>query len=159
MNGHHDHLTGLAFSSDSRQLASTGWDRTVRVWDVGPAERIDHRGHTGPVWCVGFGPGGHTLISASNDRTVRNWDPNVRQEFAESRIALNSTRAERYGPTGKSQAASPAGSGVVVSGVREVTPLSRGSRQLTSQEGSSSPTTAPVGPRSRSSPCAGMSSR
>src|SRR5262249_40586999 len=127
LNGHHDHLTGLAFSPDGARLASTGWDRTVRVWEVGTGrELLAHRGHTGLVWCVGFGPGGRTLIWASKDRTVRIWDPKVRQEFAESRVVLEATRAERYGPVGKSQEASPAGSGVVVSDLRKFTPMVKG---------------------------------
>jgi WD40 repeat protein len=34
VKGHSSWVTGVAFSSDNRRLASGSWDETVKVWDV-----------------------------------------------------------------------------------------------------------------------------
>ena len=34
LKGHSDRVLSLAFSPDSKTLASGGWDNTVKLWDV-----------------------------------------------------------------------------------------------------------------------------
>ena len=38
LTGHKDGITSLAFSPDSTQLASSGFDKSLIIWDVGSAK-------------------------------------------------------------------------------------------------------------------------
>jgi WD40 repeat protein/predicted Ser/Thr protein kinase len=76
LHSHRGKVYGLAFSPDSRLLASAGADRAVLISDVVSGQRwATLSGHRGAVYAVAFSPDGKTLASAGADRTVRFWDP------------------------------------------------------------------------------------
>ncbi|MEV4116097.1 helix-turn-helix domain-containing protein [Nonomuraea sp. NPDC049695] len=76
--GHTDGVMSAAFRSDGRVLATSGADRTARLWDVDDARRPRPlavlRGHTDTVRTVAFDPRGRLLATASYDHTVGLWD-------------------------------------------------------------------------------------
>jgi WD40 repeat protein/energy-coupling factor transporter ATP-binding protein EcfA2 len=73
--GHSGVILALAFSRDSRTLATVGRDKTVRVWDAMTGkDRTTLTGHNNMVYEVAFSPDGRTLATASADKTVRLWD-------------------------------------------------------------------------------------
>jgi len=72
-------VASVAFSPDGSQLAESGYEGTVRLFDVGspgsvPVLLDTFSGHRSTVQHIAFSPGGGTLASASNDGTIALWD-------------------------------------------------------------------------------------
>ena len=67
-------VNSVAFSPDSRLIASTYEDNTVRVWriaDGAPSQTLS--GHSKPINSITFSPSGTLLASGSEDGTLRLW--------------------------------------------------------------------------------------
>ncbi|HKB04258.1 MAG TPA: sigma-70 family RNA polymerase sigma factor [Gemmataceae bacterium] len=74
---HHDSVEAIAFSPDSKLLATGSADRTVGLWEAStgrPAGRF--RGHAGAITAVTFAPDGKLAASAGHgEKRVRLWSP------------------------------------------------------------------------------------
>ncbi|OBT40523.1 hypothetical protein VE00_09007 [Pseudogymnoascus sp. WSF 3629] len=69
------HNNFVAFSHDSRLLASASDDNTVKVWDAATGTlQQTLEGHSGSVSSVAFSHDSKLLASASDDNTVKVWD-------------------------------------------------------------------------------------
>ncbi len=84
-------LYHVAFSPDGTQLAVTGGDNQIRLWQTESAYRSGHQiypeprllsGHRGLpgsfralVWDTDYSPVDNLLVSAGGDATIRLWDP------------------------------------------------------------------------------------
>jgi WD40 repeat protein/tRNA A-37 threonylcarbamoyl transferase component Bud32 len=75
LKGHESDVRSVAFSLNGKELASTGVDRTVRIWDVATGRQLKVlRGHKGEVRSVFYSPNGKWLCSASFDHTLCLWN-------------------------------------------------------------------------------------
>jgi hypothetical protein len=83
--GHHDAVYALTFSADGKRLASAGYDRVIRIWDLSspgasPTPREiktptrELKDHSDTVYGLAFHSNGKLLASGSADRAVKVWD-------------------------------------------------------------------------------------
>ena len=75
LKGLQDKVSCIAFSPDSKTLASGNNDKTILLWDIDTGKLLKTlTGHTERVSSIAFSPDGKTLASASSDKTIRLWD-------------------------------------------------------------------------------------
>ncbi|VUC28464.1 unnamed protein product [Clonostachys rosea] len=71
-------IKAIAFSPDSKTLASALSNKTVCLWDAATG-KTQHtlEGHTSPVHTIAFSPDGRLIASGSSDEMVRLWDTSI----------------------------------------------------------------------------------
>ncbi|KAF2785655.1 beta transducin-like protein HET-D2Y, partial [Melanomma pulvis-pyrius CBS 109.77] len=75
LEGHSSNVNSVAFSHDSKRLASASQDSTVKIWDASSGACLQTlKGHSNAVNSVAFSYDSKQLASASQDSTVKIWD-------------------------------------------------------------------------------------
>jgi WD40 repeat protein len=81
--GHKDFVTDVAFSPDSRLVASASWDGQIKLWRAEDGHELRSLvGHSSGVQSVLFTSDGRKLLSGSWDGTLRIWDIETGTEIA-----------------------------------------------------------------------------
>jgi WD40 repeat protein/uncharacterized caspase-like protein len=76
LSGHQNFINRLAFSRDSRFLASGGTDSLIKIWDLTTGQELRTlKGHSGPITALSFSPDSRFLVSGSDDGSSRMWNP------------------------------------------------------------------------------------
>jgi WD40 repeat protein len=75
LTGHLGAVYGVAIAPDGRQLISSSWDRTIKIWDL-QTRQVLHSltGHGLPSTTLAISPNGKTFASGSYDATIKLWD-------------------------------------------------------------------------------------
>jgi WD40 repeat protein len=103
LGGHAQRVTSVAFSPDSRTLATGSTDFTARLWDVGAGTTLRVlQGHASSVLSVAFSPDGELLASGSEDATVRLWRTNDGSAVATLSDAAAGVTALAFSKDGRS---------------------------------------------------------
>ncbi len=102
LEGHASHVISLAYSPDGKQLATSGWDGVVKLWDAGSGKEVATlRGPGGCIMALAYSPDGRRLAAAHWQRfSACVWD------IASGRMVLESGRGAwvygaAYSPDGK----------------------------------------------------------
>jgi WD40 repeat protein len=68
-------VDAIAWSPDSRHLASASFDGKIRLWEVssGECQKV-FEGHRGSVNSIAWSPDGRRLVSGGDDGTIRVWE-------------------------------------------------------------------------------------
>ena len=85
LEGHENHVTTLAITSDNKYIISGSSDRTVRIWDLQEKkQKAILRGHTDEIVTVVVTSDNKFIVSASNDKTLIIW--NIQEKKMETRL-------------------------------------------------------------------------
>ncbi|MCI0704721.1 MAG: protein kinase [Planctomycetia bacterium] len=88
--GHTDPIFALCISDDGQLLASAGFDRTVRLWDIDEGvERARLVRHTREVSAVTFAPNRRTVVSAGLDGVAVVWQTSLRTHEPEDLLRFS----------------------------------------------------------------------
>lgn len=74
LRGHKGFVTDVVFSTDNKIVASSSYDKTIRLWnaETGILEN-EIKGHLHTVTSLAFPPHKPILISIGEDKTIRHW--------------------------------------------------------------------------------------
>ncbi len=100
--GHPDVVLAVAWSPDSRRIASGSTDETVQVWDAADGGHVfTYRGHSNSVIVVAWSPDGRRIASGSDDKTVQVWDAANGGNVYTYRGHSDSVRSVVWSPDGR----------------------------------------------------------
>lgn len=116
--GHTGPVMGVAFSPDSRYLATASFDRTARIWDAATGEeRLVLAGAGSWVYDVAFSSNGK-LLAASSGNLIQIWDTSNWKELQTLRGHSDSVHAIEFTPDGQRLVSGSRESRIIVWAIR-----------------------------------------
>ena len=101
-HGHADRVNAVAWSPDSKLIASASSDSTVQVWEADTGIYLFTRiGHRDRVLSLAWSPDGKLIASAGDDKTVQVWEAATGHHLFTYRKHSDWVRALAWSPDGK----------------------------------------------------------
>ncbi len=102
LKGHSDRIQGACFSPSGKSIASTGWDKTVRIWDTQTGNTIQKISLPELGLQVEFSPNGKRLAvgSAGKKSRISIYDTTTWQELAVWEAKFECSRNLAFNPQG-----------------------------------------------------------
>lgn len=75
LKGHSDWISSLSITPDGKILASSSFDKTIKLWNLSTGQLINTLSqHTKGIVCIAISPDGKTLASGGWDETIKLWN-------------------------------------------------------------------------------------
>ncbi len=75
ISGHADCVYGLAISPDGRTIATSSYDKLIKLWDAATGKEIRTlKDHIDSIYALDFTPDGKRLVSGAADRSIKVWN-------------------------------------------------------------------------------------
>jgi serine/threonine-protein kinase len=98
----HALVESVAIAPDGRGLLSSGYDNTVRLWDLKTGQEVRRFvGHKGLVHGLAFLPGGSQMVTSGSDGTVRLWEVETGNEVRQFKGHEGAVQGLALSPSGK----------------------------------------------------------
>ncbi len=98
-------VRALAYSPDSRFLASGSEDKTIKIWSTNKYKKhATLKGHTGWVSALAFSEDGKYIASGDTESNVHLWDVHKKRRIAIFKGHTNGILAMTFSPDGKTLA-------------------------------------------------------
>jgi WD40 repeat protein len=106
VEAHSDIIYDLPFSPDGKTLATTGYDRLIKLWDTTTGKEANVlKDHSDTVYGLAFSPDGKYLASGSADRAVKIWEAATGKRLYTLSDSIDWVYAVAWSPDGKHVAA------------------------------------------------------
>lgn len=85
---HKDYVKALAHASESGYVASGGFDKCIKLWDIrearaAPMLELDDRAVKSSIYALSVNPSGSVIAAGSPEQHVKVWDPRSGKKCAE----------------------------------------------------------------------------
>ncbi|BGP04746.1 hypothetical protein JCM10049v2_000548 [Rhodotorula toruloides] len=102
---HADYVRCLATGRDSTWVASGGFDRKIKLWDIGEGRPssplVELPSPPGSIYSLGTTPSGSLLAAGTPERVVRVWDPRSQKQVSRLGGHTDNIRAVLLAEDGK----------------------------------------------------------
>ena len=102
VSGHSDCIYGLAISPDGKTIATSSYDKLIKLWDAATGQEIRTlKDHIDAIYALDFSPDGKRLVSGAADRSIKVWNPETGERLFTMSEPTDGVNSVAVSPDGK----------------------------------------------------------